>query len=70
MRSAPLRTDGQPEVYVVELSSYQLETTSSLELDAAAMLNLTQDHLDRYDSHGGLRAREGADLPPLPRRAW
>ena len=38
------------ELYVLELSSYQLETTSSLALDAAAMLNLTQDHLDRYDS--------------------
>ena len=39
-----------PDAYVVELSSYQLETTSSLRLDAAAMLNLTQDHLDRYDT--------------------
>ena len=38
------------ELFVVELSSYQLETTSSLRLDAAAMLNLTQDHLDRYGS--------------------
>ncbi len=38
------------ELYVIELSSYQLETTSSLALDAAAMLNLSQDHLDRYDS--------------------
>jgi UDP-N-acetylmuramoylalanine--D-glutamate ligase len=40
----------RPEVFVVELSSYQLETTSSLALDAAAVLNVTQDHLDRYDS--------------------
>ena len=39
-----------PLLYVIELSSYQLETTSSLALDAAAMLNLTQDHMDRYDS--------------------
>jgi len=37
-------------LYVLELSSYQLETTSSLALDAAAMLNLTQDHMDRYHS--------------------
>jgi UDP-N-acetylmuramoylalanine--D-glutamate ligase len=37
-------------LYVLELSSYQLETTSSLALDAAAMLNLMQDHMDRYDS--------------------
>lgn len=40
--------EGQPDVYVLELSSFQLETTHSLRLDAAAMLNLTQDHLDRY----------------------
>ena len=44
------RDHGQPEVYVVELSSFQLETTSSLECDAATMLNLSQDHLDRYAS--------------------
>jgi UDP-N-acetylmuramoylalanine--D-glutamate ligase len=37
-------------LYVLELSSYQLETTSTLRLDAAAMLNVTQDHMDRYDS--------------------
>lgn len=42
--------DGAPDVYVLELSSFQLETTSTLHLDAAAMLNLTQDHLDRYAS--------------------
>jgi UDP-N-acetylmuramoylalanine--D-glutamate ligase len=38
------------QAFVVELSSYQLETTSSLALDAATVLNITQDHLDRYDS--------------------
>ena len=42
--------DGQPDVYALELSSFQLETTHSLHCDAAAMLNLSQDHLDRYDS--------------------
>ena len=41
---------GHPDCYVVELSSYQLETTSSLSLASATMLNLTQDHLDRYGS--------------------
>ena len=47
------------DLYVIELSSYQLETTSSLALDAAAMLNLTQDHLDRYDSMAAYcRAKE------------
>ncbi len=33
---------------VLELSSFQLESTSSLKLDAAALLNLTDDHLDRH----------------------
>ncbi len=39
-----------PDLYVLELSSFQLETTSSLELAAAAVLNLTADHMDRYPS--------------------
>jgi UDP-N-acetylmuramoylalanine--D-glutamate ligase len=38
-----------PEVFVLELSSFQLESTVSLAPDAAAMLNLTEDHMDRYD---------------------
>jgi UDP-N-acetylmuramoylalanine--D-glutamate ligase len=38
------------QVWVVELSSYQLETTASLRCDAATVLNVTQDHLDRYDT--------------------
>ncbi|EGR4362039.1 UDP-N-acetylmuramoyl-L-alanine--D-glutamate ligase [Vibrio cholerae] len=36
------------ELYVLELSSFQLETTSSLKLKAAAFLNLSEDHMDRY----------------------
>ena len=39
-----------PDVFVLELSSFQLESTSSLRPDAAAMLNLCEDHMDRYDS--------------------
>lgn len=39
-----------PEVWVLELSSFQLETTSSLELTAAAYLNLTEDHIDWHGS--------------------
>ena len=39
-----------PDVYVLELSSFQLETTYSLQADAATMLNLSEDHMDRYDS--------------------
>jgi UDP-N-acetylmuramoylalanine--D-glutamate ligase len=42
-------TDGlMPDVFVLELSSFQLESTSSLRPDAAAMLNLCEDHMDRY----------------------
>jgi len=38
------------ELYVLELSSFQLETTRSLSLAAAAVLNVSPDHLDRYRS--------------------
>jgi UDP-N-acetylmuramoylalanine--D-glutamate ligase len=41
-----------PDLYVLELSSFQLETTSSLRLKAASVLNVTADHLDRYPSVG------------------
>jgi len=44
-----LLRDGPAELYVLELSSYQLETTYSLQLAAATVLNVTPDHLDRYD---------------------
>jgi len=37
-----------PAAWVLELSSYQLETTWALEPDAATVLNVTDDHLDRY----------------------
>ena len=49
-RETPESDPRIPTLFVLELSSYQLETTSSLPLDAAAMLNLSQDHLDRYDT--------------------
>ncbi len=39
-----------PDVYVLELSSFQLETTINLHLDAATVLNVCEDHMDRYDS--------------------
>ena len=38
-----------PQIWVVELSSFQLETTHHLRAAAATMLNLSEDHLDRYD---------------------
>jgi UDP-N-acetylmuramoylalanine--D-glutamate ligase len=37
-----------PDLYVLELSSFQLETTWTLKLLAAAVLNVTADHMDRY----------------------
>ncbi len=40
------------DFYVLELSSYQLELCPSLRVDAAAVLNVSPDHLDRYDSYG------------------
>ncbi|MEN9705671.1 MAG: UDP-N-acetylmuramoyl-L-alanyl-D-glutamate synthetase [Pseudomonadota bacterium] len=47
-------------LYVLELSSYQLETTSSLELAAATVLNVTPDHMDRYadlEAYAAAKAR-------------
>lgn len=49
-----------PELYVLELSSFQLETTSSLSLVAATVLNLSEDHLDRHgtmDAYAAAKAR-------------
>jgi len=42
-----------PQAWVLELSSFQLHTTTSLQADAATVLNLTQDHLDW---HGTMQA--------------
>jgi UDP-N-acetylmuramoylalanine--D-glutamate ligase len=39
---------GNEEAFVVELSSYQLETMHTPVFDAAVLLNITPDHLDRY----------------------
>ncbi len=43
--------DEGADSYVLELSSYQLETTDSLAPQVAAILNLSEDHLDRYPSY-------------------
>ncbi|MEF1310229.1 UDP-N-acetylmuramoyl-L-alanine--D-glutamate ligase [Vibrio mytili] len=45
----------EADLYVLELSSFQLETTSSLKLKAAAFLNLSEDHMDRYDDMADYR---------------
>lgn len=48
--------DPTAELYVLELSSYQLDTTESLTLQAATVLNVTPDHLDRYGTLAGYAA--------------
>ena len=41
-------TSESPGIYCLELSSFQLETTRSLDASAATVLNISEDHLDRY----------------------
>ena len=49
--------DGEPaDCYVIELSSYQLELCPSLYPRVAAVLNVTPDHLDRYDDFAAYAA--------------
>jgi UDP-N-acetylmuramoylalanine--D-glutamate ligase len=55
-----LEQPGAVDLYVLELSSFQLESTRSLELLAGAVLNLTPDHMDRYTdlaAYGAAKAR-------------
>jgi len=49
-----------PDLWVLELSSFQLETTESLATRAATVLNISEDHLDRYkgvDEYAAAKAR-------------
>jgi len=57
LAQAPLHANaaGEP-VYVLELSSYQIDLTHSLDCELAVLLNVTPDHLDRYDSFADYRA--------------
>jgi len=51
--------------YILELSSFQIDLTPSLEPDAAALLNITPDHLDRHgtlQNYAAIKARVFADL--------
>ncbi|MBM2829282.1 MAG: murD [Gammaproteobacteria bacterium] len=43
-----LLREGKVDVYILELSSFQLETVSSLNALASVVLNVTEDHMDRY----------------------
>jgi UDP-N-acetylmuramoylalanine--D-glutamate ligase len=50
----------KPDLYVLELSSFQLETVSSLDALAAAVLNISADHMDRHrtlDAYAAAKAR-------------
>ena len=66
-------TDGiDYEVAVLELSSFQLETTSHVPAESSAILNISADHMDRYDSMGDYvlakaRVLRGARRAVLPR---
>ena len=55
--SASLNADALPEVWVLELSSFQLDSANNFEPTAATVLNVTQDHLDW---HGSLEAYAAA----------
>ena len=62
-----LLADPEPELYVLEISSFQLDTTRSLRTQAATVLNLSADHLDRYgdlSSYAASKARifAGCDI--------
>lgn len=53
-----------PEVWVLELSSFQLETAHTFDPDAAAVLNITQDHLDWHGSFEAYAAAKGRVFGP------
>ena len=57
---------GPDGVIVLELSSYQLETTPSLHADVALLLNITPDHLDRHGGMDGYVAAKARILSALP----
>ena len=57
---AAIDDDKLPTIWVLELSSFQLETTHTLDADAATLLNVSEDHLDRYtgmDDYAATKAR-------------
>lgn len=59
-----LDTDDLPQVWVLELSSFQLHSTYSLQADAAAVLNVTQDHLDWHGDMGSYAADKARIFGP------
>ena len=61
-RRSRWRRSGTDGIYVLEMSSYQLELTHTLAFDVAVLLNITPDHLDR---HGGMDGYIAAKAPHL-----
>jgi UDP-N-acetylmuramoylalanine--D-glutamate ligase len=53
-----------PDVWVLELSSFQLDATTSLQSDSATVLNVTQDHLDWHGSMDAYAATKAAIFAP------
>lgn len=52
----PPDSGSEADVYVLELSSFQLETTFSLNAHASVVLNISPDHMDRYSTMAGYAA--------------
>ncbi len=50
MPALDMLSSEEREIYLLELSSFQLETTQHLNADIAAILNISEDHMDRYES--------------------
>jgi UDP-N-acetylmuramoylalanine--D-glutamate ligase len=62
--------DADVELYVLELSSFQLESTRSLEPAAAVVLNLTPDHMDRYPDAAAYAAAKAVIYRGAQRRVF
>ena len=67
-----LITDDEPDLYVLELSSFQLETTRSLDAATAVVLNVSPDHMDRYHDYqdyltAKARVYRGTGVPVINR---
>ena len=62
MPALALLTQRKTELYILELSSFQLETTESLRSKAACILNISEDHLDRYAGRLDLYAAAKAKI--------
>jgi len=63
--------DNNYDIFVLELSSFQLETTNSLHSKSATILNICEDHMDRYNSledykQAKMRIFQQAELIVLP----